>query len=206
MLRHLQVYERYNLINEDSRLGVPTWADVFEMLKYGELKRIDFSQNDIGNLKIQLTQRLRTFYQPICRPEDIKDNYVICPITLNFKKRVIVIFDINEPSKMRAIMGDPTGDINPKNVKTFGSLLIFPAVNFETIEDVCFYDRETGQYVIMEEKNKTLTKDDWAMINSLDLISRFRFGKWKINISSGDINIIDSEKGKRFYWMVDFSF
>lgn len=203
---HLQYWGGYNQINEDSRLGMPTWADVFEMLKYGELKRIDFSNSDIGNLKIQLSSKLRTFYQPICRPEQVVDNFVICPDTLGFKKRVIIIFDPDDSFKMKAIMGDPTGDINPKNVKTFGSLLIFPAVNFETIEDVCFYDRETDRYVIMEEKNKTLSKDDWSMIRSLDLISRFRFGKWKISISSGDINIIDSEMGKRFYWMVDFSF
>lgn len=205
-MRHLQAWGGYGKINEDSRLGVPTWADVFEMLKYGELKRIDFSNNDIGNLKIQLSSKLRTYHQPICRPNQIVDNFVICPDTMGFKKRVIIIFDVNDTFKMKAIMGDPTGDINPKNVTTFGSLLIFPAVNFETIEDVCFYDRETGQHVIMEEKNKTLSKNDWAMINSLDLISRFRFGRWKISISSCDITIIDSERGQRFYWMVDLSY
>lgn len=203
MFLNLRRYDDFTKVNENSRRIMPSWANVFEMLEHGKLKRIDFSYEDAMNTKIQLNQKLRTLYKPICELEDVKQNFVICPDTIGFKKRVIIIFDSNDPLKIRAIMGDPTGDIKEKNITTFGNLLIFPSVDRGYIDDVCFYDREKNHFVVMEEINKTLSKNDWSMIKSLDLISRFKFDKWKINISSTDINIIDSENGRRYSWAVN---
>lgn len=202
MLRHLKLYEYFTTINEDHGQQMPTWSEVFEKIEYGEIACIDFFYEEMMDLKIHLSQRLRTLHQQICKPEDVVKNCFIPTITSGMNFSVVFIFDPQNNSKLLGIVKDPMGDIKIENVSSFNNLIILPAVNEDFIEDVCILDTTSKRFVIMEERNKKMSERELEIIDKMDLISRFVFGNFKVSISMETINIIDSQRGKRFSWSV----